>query len=741
MWFCIEVRFLHGRYHGRGDWPPTSLRLFQAITGGALSGRWAVEDRPSTEAALRWLEGLGAPARVMGPAGRALRPYRLAVPNNQADRHIPALRGGARLDDLLRQDKELKHVQPVAIDRHPLVYAWEVGAEQKTQAEAARTVVRRLVALGTGLDHAVADVRLCAETSTAAGMIEYDIREAPCAGTLDSLTSRHRAELERLAGGGLRENLPPVRSDVSSKGRSRAEALLFLLRTPADAESERSLPVVPEASAVLAYAIRRELARELREQLTRFSTAWPPRTPPFSTEDVERLVLGRGARPADKERRVSVLPLPSIGHEHADGLVRRVLIVIPTACPMAPEVARRALSNAEIVLESSEAKPNTRLGLVPVEQDDRREQTMLRHYVGEARVWRTVSPIVLPGAASKIQTVTDPAERAAIEAQRRCREEALVHRAINDAGIHAATIRAVRLRREPFGPHQPRADARWQLPRNSEGRHWLGGKPRVHAEIVFAAKRPGPLALGDGRYLGLGLMQPVRDASRGVVVFGLASEPRISAADRGALLGAVRRALMSLSRQSDGGVPRLFSGHEADGAPAQSGRHEHVFLSGADLNEDGYIDSLIVSAPWRCDHPVRHVHADAALFDRVVSSLELVRAGRLGIVSLVMHPAGAEDCRVVGPARMWESHAHYSPTRPMRRGDDPLDVLRRDVAAECRRRGLPQPDVEVLNHIIEMDGRIAACLVLHFAVGVAGPLMLGRDSHQGGGLFLARVDG
>jgi CRISPR-associated protein Csb2 len=97
MWFCIEVRFLHRRYHGRSGWPPTPLRLFQAITAAALSGRWAVEDRPTTEAALRWLEGLGAPARVMGPAGHGLRPYRLAVPNNQADRHIPALRRGEGL--------------------------------------------------------------------------------------------------------------------------------------------------------------------------------------------------------------------------------------------------------------------------------------------------------------------------------------------------------------------------------------------------------------------------------------------------------------------------------------------------------------------------------------------------------------------------------------------------------------------------------------------------------------------
>lgn len=735
MWFWIEVRFLHRRYHGRGGWPPTPLRLFQAITAGALSGRWAAENRPATEAVLRWLEGLGAPARVIGHPGRGLRPYRLAVPNNQADRHIPALRKGARLDNLLRQDKELKQVQPVAVDRQPLVYAWEIGAEQETQAEATRRIVRRLVALGTGLDHAVADVRLCPEPPPA-GMTEHDIREAPCAGTLDSLIARHRAGLDRLAGGGLRENLPPLRHDGGGRGRTQPRALLFSLRTPADADSDQPLPVAPEATAVLAYAVRQELARQLREPLTRLS---PTPAPPFSAEDVELFVLGRGAGPNDKERRVSVLPLPSIGHEHADGLLRRVLVVIPMACPMAPEIARRALSNAEIVVERFDEKPHVRLRLVPADQeDDPREQMMLRRYIGEARVWRTVSPIILPGGGSKSRAVADPAERAALDPRRRCRQEALVCRAIKDAGLDATAVVTLRLRREPFGAHQPRADAGWQLPRNSEGRRWLAGKHRLHAEIMFATKRSGPLVLGDGRYLGLGLMQPARDAWPGMVVFRLAAEPRISAADRGALLGAVRRALMSLSRQPDGSVPRLFSGHEGDGRPAQSGRHEHVFLSAADLGGDGYIDTLIVSAPWICDHSVRPGRTDSALFDRVVTSLEVVRAGRLGLISLTMQPAGAEDSRLVGPARKWESHACYNPTRPVRRGNDPVDVLQRDAVAECGRRGLPRPDVELLDYASGSNGRVAAHLLLRFAVGVAGPLLLGRDSHQGGGLFLAK---
>ena len=147
---------------------------------------------------------------------------------------------------------------------------------------------------------------------------------------------------------------------------------------------------------------------------------------------------------------------------------------------------------------------------------------------------------------------------------------------------------------------------------------------------------------------------------------------------------------------------------------------------------------MIAAAPWRCDHSVRPGRGDSALFDSVVSSLEVVRAGELGVITLRANADGADDVGLAGPAQAWQSHTCYLATCPVRQGDDPLDVLRRDVAAECGRRGLPKPDVEVLDHAGGANGRITGHLLLNFGVGVAGPLVLGRDSHLGGGLFLAK---
>src|SRR5581483_6685460 len=55
---AIYVRLHDGRYHGRGDWPPSPARLFQALVAGAgLSGPLQEKERE----ALRWLEALPAP--------------------------------------------------------------------------------------------------------------------------------------------------------------------------------------------------------------------------------------------------------------------------------------------------------------------------------------------------------------------------------------------------------------------------------------------------------------------------------------------------------------------------------------------------------------------------------------------------------------------------------------------------------------------------------------------------------
>jgi CRISPR-associated protein Csb2 len=98
----------------------------------------------------------------------------------------------------------------------------------------------------------------------------------------------------------------------------------------------------------------------------------------------------------------------------------------------------------------------------------------------------------------------------------------------------------------------------------------------------------------------------------------------------------------------------------------------------------------------------------------------------------------AADDPIFGPARTWESRAVYRPTRHASRGKDPAAAVVQDVITECERRGLPRPEAELLElNAGPNGGGISARLRLRFAVAVEGPIMLGCDSHRGGGLFAA----
>ena len=74
----------------------------------------------------------------------------------------------------------------------------------------------------------------------------------------------------------------------------------------------------------------------------------------------------------------------------------------------------------------------------------------------------------------------------------------------------------------------------------------------------------------------------------------------------------------------------------------------------------------------------------------------------------------------------------------MRRLNDPATALEADLLAECRRGGLPRPEIEVHEDLRKIGiWDCSAARSLSFRVAVAGPMLLGRDRHFGGGLFVA----
>jgi CRISPR-associated protein Csb2 len=732
----ISARFHDGRYHGQPDWPPSPARLFQALVAGSAQGEaLAEEDRR----AFAWLETLEPPI-IAAPVMRAGRGFKNFVPNNDLD----AVGGDPRRIGDIRAPKLIR---PVLFDATtPLLYVWLFFETPEARANAQQicSLAECLYQLGRGVDMAWAWAEILveeeAETRLAAhsgvlyrpGASDGGTRlSVPLKNSLASLVERNRSVHFRTRF--------EIKSAKKGPDRKIATGQIFIqppkplfrqvaydsppVRFLFDLIGERA-PWRLDRIVELTECVRNAAADRLKAKLE------------DKAAEIDNVIVGRSdASEADKAARIRITPLPSIGHQHADHAIRRILVEIPPNCLVRADDLEWVFSGLEVIeakieAETGEIRDQLILASAP-------ERTMLSHYGVDdkpSRIWRTVTPAALPLQAARRRI--DPARRreeaksGAERASEESKSASAVIQALRHAGLNARPL-AVRVQREPFEAKGARAEAFAPGTRFAKERLW-------HAEVTFAEAVRGPLVLGDGRYLGLGLMAPpARNVWRDVMAFSLPADTRIAVADCHDLLNAVRRALMARSRDNAGQVARLFSGHENDGGPAASGKHEHIFLAADDSDRDGRIDRIIVAAPWVCDRSVRPRQGMREAFDEVVSGLTTIRAGRFGVINLGQ-PLSGDDDPLVGPTQIWESRTPYHATRHAGRRKDPAAALVNDVIAECVRRHLPRPRVKLVEFsALPNGGGLAARMQLHFATAVLGPLLLGRDSHRGGGLFSA----
>lgn len=701
----VAVRFHDGRFHGAGDWPPAPARLFQALVAAAARG----DQIPQTDRdALDWLATLEPPT-ILAPIkseGQAVRNY---VPNNDLD----SVGGDPNRAAAI---KTTKLIRPRLFDtEQPLTYSWVFPdtAEDHHRAQAVCAVADRLYQLGRGVDMAWAHASI-SETaanddtpndqnryapSTAAGGTTL---ACPTRDSLRSLQARHLAFRRRLEID-LKQNAivfaqPPKPRFRPVHYNTPPRILLYELYFNDD---RRFAPQRLRDSHALVTAVRDAAAERLCRAL--------PALAPL----VDLILVGRKAADHDKLARIQILPVPSTGHPNADMAIRRILIVIPPDCPLPQDDVSWAFAGVSI------------LGSRLVAAQD----LMMLNHLGIAelapatRLWHTLTPAALPFAP--VAAHANGRERAARDA----RLASAVAQALRHAGI-AARPRSVRVQREPFHAHGDRADAFAAPPRFPAPRLW-------HVEVEFERPVEGPIVIGNGRYLGLGLMAPaVMQRDHSVVCYRLRAPQPLTDAVRPLLLRAVRRALMSLSKDPAGRLPKLISGHEDDGAPDRSASHDHIYLAAFAENGSEELDSILVAAPWATQTSRPPRREDVQLFDRITTALAVVRAGALGVIRLGPPEPMAEGHPLIGPACTWESHTPYLPTRHPRRNQDPRIFVTDDILAECQRRKLPKPTIEIIRINQGPRGGLQARLRLRFAVAIKGPLFLGRDSHAGGGLFL-----
>ena len=715
----ITVRFHEGRYHGTGDrlngsdsWPPSPARLFQALVAGAARGGLLHSE---DECALKWLERL-APPRIAAPAARRGQSVKLFVPNNDLDSvgGDPARAGEIRVS---------KPWRPCFFDSdEPVLYVWRFQSES---GEAARicAIATRLFQLGRGIDMAWATGQVI-DSDEADALLEShpgSVRlpsgtgetATPTVGTLDSVVARFQRRRIRLTT--IREGrkwrqlfMQPPKAFFAHTGYDTQPRLLhFELRRP-----EGEFAPCPLASvAPLIAGLRNAAAQRLQRSI------------PAKASLFARLIVGRGAGPRDLPQRLRLMPVPSIGTQHTDPLIRRVVVEVPSGCPIRVDDLKWAFSGLRPCdPHSGRSWPGS---LVSTE-----DSQMANRFMRPARTFRTITPVAL--AAAQRRRIGSAGTKGADE---RIREDwsargALAH-ALRHAGIRAKP-EYVRMQREPLQPRGLRAERFAGGTRFSTHALW-------HVELRFRDAIPGPLVIGDGRFYGLGLMEPVA-AHGDLIAFNLDERHQLAPEDGPVLIRYLRRALMALARNNFGQVGRLFSGHEVDGRYDGAGHHAHLFLAADGGGADETTTRLIVAAPWAVDRRTKPQPGERRLFEDTTRQLGELRAGRFGVFEHLAADPVQDGDPLLGPATAWIGRTPYTSTRNLKKRDDPVAAVKADVLVECQRRGLPTPsEVHILDvHAGPRGGRPRAKLKLCFAIAIRGPILLGRDSHMGGGLFHAQ---
>jgi CRISPR-associated protein Csb2 len=725
----LHVRLHDGRYHGEGDWPPSPARLFQALVAGAgLGGPIGDAERK----ALEWLEVQEAPLVAAPPVRRPRRGVLFYMPNNDSD----AIAG-----DPLRMPKirtATKIFQPYLFDATvPFVYAWPLAgdAADDGRARAICSLVERLYQLGRGIDMAWAwgevldnrdlDGLLARHPGhlfrPSAGSSTTTL-PSPCPGSLESIERRYRAFGERFRyvedGKTVKvvfRRPPGPRFHLVSYD-SPPSRQLYELRDPTAKAAFAPWPLTRMSSLVV--RLRDGAAERLNGAL------------PARKAEIERVLVGRkpdGTNDGPPEHRVRIIPLPSIGHVHADREIRRVLIEVPPTCPVSDADVHWAFSGLDVAdIETGEIQA------VFTRTDD---EGFLRHYAVDdrRRVWRTVTPAALPEDARRRRIdparKRDEAKAGPERAMEQARAAAAVCQALRHAGVRAG-VESIRVQREPFDANGARVEAFAGGTRFVKERLW-------HVELAFEAPVSGPLVIGDGRFLGLGVMAPIATLP-GFHVFAIESG-LIGAPNPEHIARALRRAVMARVQAvlDDTPLPAFFSGHQPDGGPARAEQSSHLaFL--CDLPRS----RLIVVAPHALDRrdATREEREHLADLDEALENMRELRAGPAGHLLLRRTWMDPDRDLLTAPSREWESLTSYVVTRHARLGDASA-ALTADLVAECRRRGLPHPSAAIA---LETEGVPGTGLCgrarLEFSAAVKGPVLLGRNRHFGGGLFLAALE-
>ncbi len=493
QYLCIAATFLACRYHGK-EWPPSPARLFQALLAGAKTGAYR-QHWSAVEPVLRSLEHL-PPPEIVACDVTVLSSYRISVPNNDAD--LAAREWAAGKDYQVARLRTLKEIRPRAVvspdDKPHVYYFWKLP-DGAADIESGRRLASFLYTLGWGVDMAYADAFLAdgqylEEVAAHQGYSKYVpspkgmLRPVPLPGYLDDLTAAYQRYCKRHSGRGVDAFTRAMNYGVHPYRRvliAVPPVSTFLLR---QLENESAWFSVPWAFSMRVAAwMRHAVAEALRDE---------PDVLRQAGVSIDEYVLGHGND--GHQRHMSFVPVPSIGGPHADGAVRRVMLVEPADADgsisellqwkLAPSVLHRLLE--------SNGGPRRTAPVCALSEGSRNDPVFSWYLPRDPqRVWHSVTPVVLHGHNSL---------RGKFSLHK---TEELLYQALDKSGYPRPLVQEVHFQPAPLWPGTEGALA-MRVPEHL--RKW----PRYHVAVSFREPVPGPVLVGIGRHYGIGLFAAPR---------------------------------------------------------------------------------------------------------------------------------------------------------------------------------------------------------------------------------------
>jgi CRISPR-associated protein Csb2 len=480
---ALEVEYLVGVcYASRDpsdpapDWPVEIDRVFSALVA-----TWAARGgRADERAALEWLEAEPAP-EVLASAAESRSPAIAYVPPN--DSTAPDLRRhrsdtAPDLSVLPSHRRRQRRRFPAAVPLSPLTaFNWPESVTDKATLEA----LQRLACDTAYVGHSASLVRCHFRVDPAVlsgEALRRRSRRKVYRGRLAELTRAFEAG-ERPQPGASVE--PIVEPPAAVKGTTFGDRWLIFADAGGNSPDLR-------ASAVAAQAFRKAVLSG------------------FGDEPIPEIISGHeaGGRPSTQPH-LAVLPLADVGWQWSEGRLLGMALCLPRSSSDMDEtmlfraVARvmRARGSLEDDEVSVDLPGGLRWRLVRTAAPTVSSLKPYR-YQAAAECWATATPIVLDRHAKS----SDPMERQEEIVQ-------MISLGCERVGLGRPTQVVVdkhsAIRGAPSAVPSARSPSwcRWTLPGA------LAGRMLTHAVLEFAEPVRGPLVLGAGRFLGLGLCLPI----------------------------------------------------------------------------------------------------------------------------------------------------------------------------------------------------------------------------------------